>query len=374
MWVKKYAPKSLSEYVNQKDAVAKFVRWYNTWKEHRKPCLLHGPPGVGKTSLVYAFAHERGLEVIELNASDFRDAASIKRVLSSAVTQKSLFARGKIFLIDEVDGIAGREDKGGVAELVKLVPEARNPIVFTANDAWDPKLKPIRDISEMIELKKLSVKDVEKKLFEILRKEGIYAEFAAVKQIAARNEGDLRGAINDLETVARGKKRVTLKDLEVLGFREREHNIFETMKIFFKTRSIKGARFALMNSDRDPEELMWWVENNIFNEYEKPEEIAKAYEYLALADVFRRRITMRQNWRLLVYMLDLIAAVTTAKREVYRKFTRYQYPERLKLLSVTKAEREEEQKKLEKLAKKLHCSTRKVKTEYLPYLKHLLDR
>ncbi len=372
MWIRKYAPKSLKEFVNQKQGVEKFLKWYAAWKKHKKPCLIYGPPGTGKTCFVYAFASEKNLEVVELNASDFRDANTLKRILGTAVTQSSLFRKGKIFLIDEVDGISGKEDRGGIAEVLKIIPEARNPIVFTANDAFDPKLRAIREVCELIEFKKLGIRDVEKRLKEILAREGIEYEENAIRQIASRNEGDLRGAINDLEIVARGKRKITIKDLEALGYREREQNIFETMKILFKTKSLRGARFALLSSDRDPEELIWWVENNIFNEYEKAEEIAKAYELLARADIFRRRIALRQNWRLMMYMLDLMAGVTTCKKDVYRKFTRYQYPDRLKILSLTKKEREEEREKLQDLARKLHCSTRKIKTEFLPYLKDLL--
>lgn len=372
MWVRKHSPRTLKEFVNQKEGVEKFLNWYNNWKKTRKPCLIYGPPGIGKTCFVYAFAHEKKLEVIELNASDFRDATTLKRILGSAVSQSSLFGKGKIFLIDEIDGIAGKEDRGGLAEILKIIPNSKNPVVFTANDAWDPKLKSIREISEIIEFKKIGARDMEKALKFILSKEGIEYEQNVIKQIVLRNEGDLRSAINDLETIARGKKKITIKDLEALGYREREQNIFDILKIIFKTKSIRGARFAILSSDRDPEEIIWWVENNIFNEYENAEEIAKAYETLAKADIFRRRITMRQNWRLMMYMIDLIASVAVCKRDTYRKFTKYQYPDRLKILSTTKFKREAEKEKLENLSKKLHCSTRKIKTEYLPYLKDLL--
>ena len=374
MWIKKYAPKNLAEFVDQKNGVGKFLKWFEGWKKHKKPCLIYGPPGVGKTCFVYAFAHEKGFEVIEFNASDFRDAQTIREVLEPAVAQKSLFGRGKIFLIDEIDGISGKEDRGGIAEILRMLPKCRNPVIFTANDPWDPKLRVIREVSELIEFKKISVRDIEKRLAEILKAEGIEAEPNVLRQIAQRNEGDLRGAINDLELVARGKKKITVADLEALGFREREQNVFETLKIFFKTRSLKGAKFAISTCERDPEELMWWIENNIFNEYEDPEEIAKAYEFLARADIFRKRIALRQNWRLMVYMLDLMAGVSVVKKQVYRKFTRYQYPERLKILATTKKEREVKEKKLEELARKLHCSKRKVKTEYLPYLGEILAK
>jgi replication factor C large subunit len=370
-WTIKYSPKSLKEFVNQNAAIAKFLKWYESWRQHKKPCLIYGPPGTGKTCFVYAFAKERDLEIVELNASDFRDAETIKRVMGAAISQASLLGKGKIFLIDEVDGISGKEDRGGIGEIIKLLSEARNPVVFTANDAWDPKLRGLRELCELIEFKKLTARDIEKRLKEILSHEGIEAEPMVLKQIALRNDGDLRGAITDLETVARGKDKVTVKDLEVLGYREREQNIFETMKIIFKTKTVRSARLAIMSSDRDPEEIFWWIENNIFNEYEKPEEIAKAYEFLARADIFRRRVALRQNWRLMMYMTDLMASVCAAKKEMYRKFTKYTYPDRLKILAQTKAQREEETEKLRELARKLHCSLKKLRTEYLPYLKFL---
>lgn len=372
MWIRKYSPRSLKEFANQKEGVEKFLKWYSNWKKNKKPCLIYGPPGVGKTCFVYAFANDKNLEVIELNASDFRDAETLRRILGSAVSQTTLSGKEKIFLIDEIDGISGKEDRGGLAEILKILPNSKSPVVFTANDAWDPKLRPVREISEMIEFKKIGVRDMEKVLKHILSKEGIEYEEGIVKQIALRNEGDLRGAINDLEIVARGKKKITIKDLESLGYREREQNIFETVKIIFKTKTIRGARFAIMSSDRDPEEILWWIENNIFNEYEKPEEIAKAFDVLSKADIFRKRIASRQNWRLMMYMIDLISSVAVCKKDVYKKFTKYQYPDRLKILSLTKFERASEKEELEKLAKKLHCSTRKVKTEFIPYLKELL--
>ncbi|MEM5830039.1 MAG: replication factor C large subunit [Candidatus Aenigmatarchaeota archaeon] len=375
LWVVKYRPKSLKEFVNQKEAIEKFLQWYKNWKNTKKAALLYGPPGIGKSCFVEAFARDNNLELIQLNASDKRDATSLRNILGNSSKAMSIWKKGKIFLIDEVDGISTREDKGAVKELIEIINESKFPIVLTANDPFDPKLKPLREACELIEFKRLNVFDVEKKLIEILEKEGIKYDRSVVREIAARNNGDLRGAINDLEIVARNKKEIKREDLEILGYRDRESQIFEALKILFKTKYPMTAKMSIANLDMDPEEIFYWIEENIANEYENIEEIAKAYNSLSLADLFRKRIMLRQNWRFLVYMNDLMTiGVALAKKEMYRKFTKYRPPTILKLLAQTKTLREEEKVKYRELAEKLHCSVRKLKSEYLPYLSKIIKK
>ena len=372
MWIVKYRPKSLKEFVNQEEAKKKFFEWFKNWKPG-KAALLYGPPGIGKTCFVEAFAKDNNLELIQLNASDKRNYEAIRNILGNASKTLSIFRKGKIFLIDEVDGIAGKEDIGGVKELIKIIQESKFPIVLTANDPYEPKLKELRNYCEMIEFKRLNVFDIEKKLIEILEKEGIKYDRSIVREIANRNNGDLRGAINDLEIICRGKKEIRKEDLEILSFRDREQQIFEALKIIFKTKSAMAAKMSIANLDMDPEEIFYWIEENVANEYEKIEEVAKAYDALSKADIFRKRIMSRQNWRFLVYMNDLMTiGVALSKYEMYRKFTKYRPPNVLKLLVQTKQKREEEKVKYKELAEKLHCSTKKIKTEYLPYLTSLL--
>jgi len=369
----KYRPKSLKEFVNQKEAIEKFLNWYKNWKNTKKAALLYGPPGTGKSSFVEAFARDNNLELIQLNASDKRDANSIKTIIGNSSKNLSIWKKGKIFLIDEVDGISAFQDKGGVKALIEVIQESKFPIVLTANDPFDPKLRELREHCELIEFKRLNVLDIERKLIEILEKEGIKYDRSVVREIANRNNGDLRGAINDLEIVARNKKEIKREDLEILGFRDRETQIFDALKILFKTKYPMTAKMSIANLDMDPDEIFYWIEENIANEYEDVNEIAKAYNALSLADLFRKRIMSRQNWRYLVYMNDLMTiGVALAKKEMYRKFTKYRPPTILRLLTQTKSLREEEKMKLKKLSESLHCSTRKVKTEYLPYLQKLL--
>lgn len=372
-FTEKYKPKNLKEFVNQKEAVDIFLKWIKSWRPGSKALLFYGMPGVGKTALIEAYCSENKLDLIQLNASDYRSSKQIKEVIGRSIQQQSLFKRGKIFLIDEVDGIARKEDYGGINEIINIIKSSVYPIVLIANNPWDKKLKLLREQCKLVEFRGLAVWDVERRLKEICEKEKIVPKENVLREIAKLSKGDLRSAMNDLEVVSRGKSLITSEDLEALGYRERETNIFEILRNIFKTQNALAAKLAINSSDKDPDEIFWWIENNIVREYENPKEIAKAYDALSKADIFRQRISSRQNWRFKAYMIDLMTAgVATAKKEMYRKFTKYQYPSKLIVLGRTKSERKEEKEKLVELAEKLHCSTEKVRKEFLPFLKIIL--
>jgi len=368
MWINKHKPKNLSEYVGQKDSVETLLRWTKNWKQG-KSLLFHGPPGTGKTCLIETFCKENNYEFIELNASDFRDRKQIEGILGQSMKQASLFGRKKIFFIDEIDGLAGREDLGGVGAIIKIIKESKFPTILTCNNPYDQKLRTLREHCQLIQFKKFSVFDIEKRIKQIADSEGIKVDKEILRQFAKRSEGDLRAAIIDFESLSRGKKEIKQSDLEILIYREREQSIFSALMMIFKTKSALAAKLAINNVDKDPEEIFWWIENNIVNEYEKPEEIAKAYDILSKADLFRQRIKSRQNWKFLAYMIDLMTGgVATAKKEMYRKLTRYQYPSNMIVLGGSKFERKEEKEKLLELSQQLHCSTRKVRKDFLPFL------
>ena len=374
-WASKYKPKKLSEVVNQKEALDIIIKWFNRWKPGSKSLLFYGAPGTGKTCIIEVLSEEKGFDLIQLNASDYRSASQIQEVLGRSMLQSPLFKKSKLFLIDEIDGLAGREDLGGVGAIIKIIKESRFPVILTANNPYDPKLRSLRSYCILIRFGKIPVWDIEKRLNQICEKEKIKADKEVLRQLAKRSEGDLRSAINDLEAVSQGKKEITAKDLEALSYRERETSIFDALKMIFKTQTALTAKLAINNVDKDPDEIFWWIENNIAKEYERPEEIAKAYDALSRADIFRQRIASRQNWRMKGYMIDLMTAgVALAKKEMYRKFTRYQYPSKIAVLGSTKIERKEEKERLMELAKQLHCSTRKVRKEFLPFFRFFSKR
>ncbi len=366
----KYRPKSLKDFVNQEEAVSIAKKWISKFKPGQafkeKPLLLHGPPGVGKTALAYALAGDYNLEVFELNASDVRDALHVNKILGAAMKQKSFFHRGKLLLIDEIDGLSGSKDHGGLQALLKLLDKSFFPVIITANDVWDKKFSTLRQKCLLVGLKKLHAQHVLKALARVCHAEGLSFDIEALRLLARNSAGDLRAALLDLQALS--SEKITVKAVQSLGFREREQDIFLAMVRVFKTTEALKALGAFDDVDMDLQEIMLWLDHNLPLEYKKPEDLANAYDALSKADIFLSRIKRWQYYRFMVYASTLLTAgIALAKKEKYHGFTKYQKPDRV--LKIWLANQKLAKKKVlaQKLAEKLHSSSRDVFVNVLPF-------
>ena len=371
-WSEKYRPQKLKDIAGQDAAIQELLKWIKNFKKEKsRAVILHGPAGNGKTSLAQALANELNYELIQMNASDFRTENAVMEKVGHASLQHSLVGkRGKIILIDEVDGIQGTADRGGIGAIQKVIRATKYPVIITANDIWIGKLRYLRLGCKLIQMKKVDMRTVAKVLKEISEKEEIKVKDTLLHEIARRAEGDLRAAINDLQTLAHGK--ISEADLGVLGGREKEISIFETLLAIFKSKDPKLIQKAFYSSDKTPDEIFMWVAENIPNEYEKPEEIAAAYNMLSRADVFRGRIIHNQAWGLMVFTNELMTfGVAASKKEKYRKFARYMPPKILQKMGASKGERAARDEIANVIGGELHCS-RKRAIEQFPYLSLIL--
>ena len=154
--INKNLPKTTKEIVGQDNVVKQLKNFIINFKNEKKnSALIYGPSGTGKTCSVYAIANELGLEVIEVNASDFRNAEQINQKVGNAIKQQSLFAKGKIILVDEIDGLSGHEDRGGIQAITKLIEDSAYAIILTATNPFDNKFSSLRSKSNLIEFKQL---------------------------------------------------------------------------------------------------------------------------------------------------------------------------------------------------------------------------
>jgi len=167
-WLVKHAPKKVGD-IPQPEQIDKLRNFITDFKKQKKKAaLIYGPAGTCKTCSVHAIANELGLELIEVNASDSRNKDSINEKIGNALKQQSLFFSGKIVLIDEIDGVSGNKDRGGIPALVALIVKSAFPIVMTSNDPFNKKFSSLRTKSLMIEFPALNHVAV----FEVLKEIG----------------------------------------------------------------------------------------------------------------------------------------------------------------------------------------------------------
>ncbi len=366
LWTDKYRPRNLKEFAGNPKAVAELLAFVESFKPG-KALLISGSTGIGKTLLIELVAKEKNYDLISLDASEKRGKEDIENFKQSALSA-GLFQKGRIILIDEIEGISGQQDKGAAGAIAELAKQSRWPIILISNDPYSPKLKTIRQHCKPVKMSKIPAPSIEKRLKEICRKEEIEFEDNAIKHLARWSSGDMRTAITDLQSCCSGKRIFSEKDLEILGFRERLNNIFETLSSIFRSKSIVVSKRAFDSSDKDPEELLLWIENNIPLEFDR-EDFERAYEILSRADVFRARIIKQQNYRFRLYMLDMLSFIGLAKRHEKHGFVMYQPPQRLIMMGRSKAAREEREAIAGKIGGMCHCSRKIVKRDYLPYLR-----
>lgn len=277
LWSEKYRAKRFTDLVGDERTHRQVLRWFKCWdktvfpsaakaaparkkddddegREMRKILLIHGPPGLGKTTLAHVAAKQAGYEVVEVNASDERSAGVVEgrvRDILSNEGVKSMgiksggstsVALGKpvCLVVDEIDGVTGggASGEGGfVKALIDLVladQKANNiaagvtrkrkgrkgdlfrlqrPIVAICNDLYAPALKALRPLAEIVHMRKPPAGLMVGRLKSVLTNEGFRVEDGAVRRLvelscmgegtgSSKAGGDMRAAMVGCEWIA----------------------------------------------------------------------------------------------------------------------------------------------------------------------------
>src|SRR3989344_3785203 len=368
-WTEKYRPKSVNNIIGNKESVNSLKKFIL----EKKPTILFGPAGTGKTSSVHVLATELNYEILEINASDQRNKDKILEIVGSSSKQLSLFNSGKIILIDEVDGIAGNEDRGGIAALNQIIKETKHSIILTANDPYSKKLSELRKKCCLVEFKSIPIEEMYLTLKNILEKENVLYHEDILRKLARRSNGDLRGAVNDLQTLTQGKKE--LLEIDTVEEREKEETIFNALRTIFKSKDLNLILESFENTNVDLDECFLWLDENLPIEYKKPLDLQKAYNALSRADIFKKRIFRNQYYRLLVYRSALMTTgVAFAKKDNYLGFTPYKRTTRLLKIFIQNMKNAKRNAIAEKLATYTHCSLKKTVQNNFSILKMLVKK
>ena len=206
MWVEKYRPKTLNEVVDLRDIVGS-LKAFMKKPETMPHLLLAGIPGTGKTTIALCIARELFGEnwrtfTLELNASDQRGIDTVRQRIKD-FSRYSRAAFGDVpfalIILDESDQMTGPAQTA----LRRIMETSSRTSRFILICNYSSKIiEPIQSRCAIFRFSKLEKEAMVQHLKSIAKKENVTLSPKAAEMLVDYSEGDLRHAINALQTAA----------------------------------------------------------------------------------------------------------------------------------------------------------------------------
>lgn len=205
-WVEKYRPQVLSDIVGNKETIDKLQQ---IAKDGNMPhMIISGMPGIGKTTSVHCLAHEllgRSYAdgVLELNASDDRGIDVVRNQIKHFAQKKLHLPPGKhkIVILDEADSMTAGAQQA-LRRTMELYSNSTR-FAFACNQS-NKIIEPLQSRCAILRYSKLSDEDVLKRLLQIIKLEDVKYTNDGLEAIIFTAEGDMRQAINNLQSTVAG--------------------------------------------------------------------------------------------------------------------------------------------------------------------------
>lgn len=293
-WTEKYRNIEFNMIIGNEAARREFLEWLKNWKRGDKAVLLLGPPGIGKNTSVYAAARKLGYYVIELNASDIRTKDALNKKLGTSLYAANLFDEKRMVLFDEIDGLYGREDYGGMEYIIELLDKPPVPIVLTANDESNENILKLSKKVVSIKFQKVPLRLIEIYLKHICEKEGKHVDKRVLQKIVERSGGDVRNAINMLQTIIDAPYLLDESDF----MKDESVSKMEAViaLVANEDKNVALKKFSQMDADIE-EKLKIMFYSILASNLDKITR-TKALKAISDIDILRNRIENTQEWRM----------------------------------------------------------------------------
>jgi len=332
LWSEKYRPGGPGDVVGNQDVLRKLLDWLGAWTGRHltgrlpKPkfnrenpgaraALLSGPPGIGKTSMALLTARHLGYEIMELNASDARSKKSMDQKLVEAVTNTALsngaLNSRRVVIMDEVDGMAGNFDRGGIAELIKIIKTTKVPIICICNDRQAQKIRSLVNHCFDLRFRRPTPQQIRNRMLEIAAKEGISIEPNAAEMLAGSVGNDIRQVMNAMQMWAKTSSSMKFSDIKGRMSKIEKDKVLR-LSNFDAAKLILTPRAQVPLQDRyeayfvDYQLIPLLVQQNYLDAVkssnsskDKVETMAAAASALADADLVNTVLRRDQSWGLL---------------------------------------------------------------------------
>jgi replication factor C subunit 3/5 len=209
-WIEKYRPQTFSNIISNEQNL---IILKNMLKKGSLPHLLfHGTSGTGKTSTIMAFARELyqnniNLMVMKLDASDDRGINTVRDEIKGFAEKKNLFQKGvKLIILDEADSMTF-DAQFALRRIIEKYSESTR---FCLICNYENKIIPaIRSRCANFRFNPINKNDIINTLTEISKNENLNIIDNSLNIIADLSNGDLRKAINLLQSISMKSNNIT---------------------------------------------------------------------------------------------------------------------------------------------------------------------
>ena len=241
-WVEKYRPALLKDIAGQ-DEITKRLQSYV--EKHNVPNMMFsGSAGIGKTSASVALAKElfgKGFEnnFLELNASDERGIGVVRNTIKDFARTLAFSADFKIIFLDESDALTSDAQQALRRTMEKYTKTCR--FILSCNYS-SRIIEPLQSRCVILRFRPLAAKDVEERIEDIAKKEGITIGKKALDAIVYVSQGDMRKAINILQASAALKEKIDEDTIYNVSSRAKPKEIMEMAKHALKGEFIDARK------------------------------------------------------------------------------------------------------------------------------------
>ena len=269
LWTTKYAPTSLNQICGNKATVEKLQRWLQRFPKNLKTnfklagpdgtgsfraIMLHGPPGIGKTTAAHLVAELEGYDIVESNASDTRSKKLVEEGLRGVLSTNSLngyFAGGgkkveagkkkMVLIMDEVDGMSAG-DRGGVGALAAVCKKTEVPMILICNDRRLPKMKPFDYVTFDLPFRRPTVDQIRSRIMTIAFREGLKMPPPVINALIEGSHADIRQVVNMISTAKLDQEAMDFNKGKEMSKAWQKHVILKPWDITSKI--LGGGMFA----------------------------------------------------------------------------------------------------------------------------------
>ena len=373
MWSEKYRPERVEQMVGNEDARLAAVKWLATWVSGSRPLLLVGPPGTGKTTLVRAIVGQFGYDMVEMNASDTRNKEILKARIEPVFRNVSLFAKKILLFLDEVDGISGREDSGGLDTLVDLMKEPTVPVIMAANEK-STKIKDLAKVCKKVDFSPVPPRLLMLFLDHVLQKEGAKLGPGDKMSLVNNSGGDIRSLLNSAQSRVAGYATGSNKDVVEIDIAEaitgyfNSDNAEQAMTFISKAdSSYPDPRYTVMTPEVRRKDMIGALFSSIVSSHADHDSLASMLDVLSKVDVHVGRANAGRQWNILRYIDRMVSGgLYEISRNRGVKYTQYSLP--WPAMGPIFARSQSTRKILSELAPAVYTSKSSAGSTVMPYL------